>query len=189
MGVPLPKLTLAEYLAWEADQAQRHELYRGEVFAMVGGTRGHNRVIANLVRHVGNHLDGGPCQVFSDGMKVQVGDDTVLYPDVLVTCERNYARDQLVVITPLLIVEVLSPATEAYDRGKKFAMYRTLASLREYVLLDTEASSADVFRCDETGGWVLVPVAAGGVLSLFSIGLELQLGAVFQGMDGDGAQA
>jgi Uma2 family endonuclease len=75
MGVTLHKLSLAEYLAWEDEQADRHEFWRGEVFAMVGAKRGHGRVIANLMRHLGNHLDDTPCQAFSENMKVQVGDD------------------------------------------------------------------------------------------------------------------
>jgi Uma2 family endonuclease len=88
MGQPLPKMTLAQFMAWEGEQATRHEFYRGETFGMVGGTRGHNRVVANLARHLGNHLDGTPCQVFSESMKVQVSDEAVLYPDVLVTCGK-----------------------------------------------------------------------------------------------------
>jgi Uma2 family endonuclease len=79
MGVPLHKPSLSQFMNWEAEQEGRHEFHRGEVFAMVGGRRGHSRIIANLVRHLGNHLDGTPCQVFSEGMKVQIGDDTVLY--------------------------------------------------------------------------------------------------------------
>ncbi len=65
MGAPPHKPSLSEFMAWEAEQAGRHEFHRGEVFAMVGGRRGHGRIIANLVRHLGNHLDGTPCQVFS----------------------------------------------------------------------------------------------------------------------------
>jgi Uma2 family endonuclease len=113
MGVPLHKRSLAECMAWEAEQPGRNEYRPGEVVARVGGRRGHGRIIANLVRHLGNHLDGTPCQVFSEGLKVQIGSDTVLYPDVFVTCDKRFRSDELVVTEPVLGVEVLSPATQA----------------------------------------------------------------------------
>jgi Uma2 family endonuclease len=127
MGQPLPKMTLHEFMVWEGEQATRHEFYRGETFGRVGGTRGHNRVVANLARHLGIHLDGTPCQVFSESMKVQVSDEAVLYPDVLVTSGKQFKANELVVRAPKLIVEGLSPSTQRYDRSEKFAIYRKLA--------------------------------------------------------------
>ena len=185
MGMPLSKMTLEEFLAWESDQPERHEFHRGETFAMVGGTRGHHRVIANLVRHLGNHLDDGPCQVFSEAMKVQVGHEAILYPDVLVTCDKHYKADELAVTAPTLVVEVLSPSTEAYDRGKKFALYRKLPSLREYVLIDVEARQAEIFRPQQDGSWNFVETSGDGVLALDSIGCELPLEWVFKGMESE----
>jgi Uma2 family endonuclease len=117
MGVPLQKISLADYLAWEDGQAGRNEFWRGEVFAMVGGKRGHGRVVANLMRHLGNHLDGSPCQVFSENMKVQVGQDAVLYPDVFVTYDREFTAEQPVFTAPVLIIEVLSPSTNSPSTG------------------------------------------------------------------------
>ena len=185
--MPLSKMTLEEFLAWEGDQPERHEFHRGETFAMVGGTRGHHRVITNLVRHLGNHLDDGPCQVFSEAMKVQVGLEAILYPDVLVTCDKHYQADELAVTAPTLVVEVLSPSTEAYDRGKKFALYRKLPSLREYVLIDLEARQAEVFRPQPDGSWSFVETSGDGVLALASIGCELPLEWVFKGMESETA--
>ena len=75
MGGPLHKQSIAEYLTWESTQAGRNEFWRGEVFAMVDGKRGHGRVIANQMRHLGAHLNDTPCQAFSEGMKVQVGEE------------------------------------------------------------------------------------------------------------------
>ncbi len=90
MDVVLHRMSLAEYLAWEAHEAGRNEFWRGDVFAMVGGTRGHGRVVANPLRDLGNHLDDTPCQAFSENMKDQVGDEAVLYPDVFVTCDHRF---------------------------------------------------------------------------------------------------
>ncbi len=88
MGLPLPKMTLPEFLAWEEQQAERHEFYRGETFAVVGGTARHNRVILNLASRIGDHLDGTTCQVFAENMKVPLAEG-VLYPDVMVTLIRS----------------------------------------------------------------------------------------------------
>jgi Uma2 family endonuclease len=188
MGVAAQRFTLEEFLGWEAIQPQRHEYWRGEVFAMVGGNRGHGRVVANLVRHLGNQLDGTPCQAFSEGMKVQVGRDAVLYPDVFVTCDRTFVAEQAAFDAPILIVEVLSPSTQAYDRSGKFAIYRRLASLREYVLIDPQTRRIDLFRLGDDGLWNLLDMTDEAELDLASVGCRIALVEVFKGMaSGDDA--
>jgi len=177
-------MNLAEFLDWERDQPLRHEFYRGEVYAMVGATRGHSRVVANLARHIGNHLEDGPCQVFSESMKLRVADEGVVYPDVLVSCDERYGADDLFLTAPVLVIEVLSPGTEAFDRGRKFALYRKLPSLREYVLIDPQGRSAEVFRAQADGSWSLVAGPVDARLTLESIGLELTMAQVFKGIDG-----
>lgn len=187
MGMALQKLSLAEFMAWEHGQTERHEFFRGDWFNMVGGTRGHNRVITNLCRHLGNHLEDGPCQVFSEAMKVQVGNDAILYPDVLVTCDKEFKANELVVTSPILVIEVLSPSTQRYDRSEKFAIYRKLASLREYVLIDPETRRAEVFRPLTDGTCAFLDMTDSGVLKLASIAYTLPLSLVFKGMDSDAA--
>lgn len=183
MGVPLHRLSLAAYLAWEAEQAERNEFWRGEVFATVGAKRGHGRVIANLMRHLGNHLDGTPCQAFSQNMKVQVGEQAVLYPDVFVTCDREFSASQAVFTTPILIVEVLSPSTQGYDRSKKFAIYREIDSLREYALVDPDTRRVEVYRLGDDGLWNLLDMSDGPCIELATIEARIALDAVFDGMD------
>lgn len=183
MGVPPHRLSLAAYLAWEAEQAERNEFWRGEVFAMVGAKRGHGRVIANLMRHLGNHLDGTPCQAFSENMKVQVGEQAVLYPDVFVTCDREFSASQAVFTTPILIVEVLSPSTQGYDRSKKFAIYREIDSLREYALVDPDTRRVEVYRLGDDGLWNLLDMSDGPCIELATIEARIALDAVFDGMD------
>jgi Uma2 family endonuclease len=184
MGLPIAKLTLTEFLAWEADQPDRHEFYRGEVFAMVGGTARHNRVILNLAARLADHLDGTGCQVFAETMKVQLADEAVLYPDVLVTCGKALAGDEQVVTDPKLIIEVLSPSTMGYDKRNKFILYRSLAPLREYVLIDPASREVEVFTLTPEG-WLLSDQTRASELTLSSIGAVLPMAAVFKGVESE----
>ncbi|WP_066337454.1 Uma2 family endonuclease [Azohydromonas lata] len=183
MAVPQHKLSLAEFLEWENAHSDRHEFHRGEVFAMVGGRRSHGRVVANLVRHLGNVLDGSPCQIFSESMKVQVADDTLLYPDVFVTCDKADLATEMIFRAPALVIEVLSPSTQAYDRSQKFALYRRIPALREYVLLDPDTRRAEAFRRTADGGWTFHDMSEDAVLSLPVIEAGVPLADVFQGVD------
>lgn len=182
MAVPLQKMTLVDFLAWEENQTERHEFFRGETFAMVGGTARHNRVILNLASRIGDHLDGTPCQVFAENMKVQIS-VSVLYPDVMVTCGKADAGDEQTVTDPKLIIEVLSPSTKGYDKRDKFILYRTLSSLREYVLIDPAQRQIEVFTLAEGGTWLLTDQTAADVLTLASIECKLAMELVFKGVE------
>jgi Uma2 family endonuclease len=182
MGLPQQKITLTEFLSWEENQPERHEFYRGEIFDMVGGTARHNRVILNLASRIGNHLDGTKCQVFAENMKVQIADG-VLYPDVVVSCAKADAGDEQTVTDPKLIIEVLSPSTKGYDKREKFILYRTLASLREYVLIDPAKREVEVFTLAEGGAWTLTDQTTADVLSLSSIDFTLSKDLVFKGVE------
>lgn len=182
MAVPQSRLSIEDYLAWENEQPDRNEYYRGEVFAMVGARRVHGRVVTNLVRRLSEALDGTPCQVFAETMKLQVSDDAVFYPDLMVTCDPSDLETDMVFRSPTLIVEVLSPSTQAFDRGLKFAAYRRLASLREYVLVDPETRVVEGFRLDEHGKWVLYDMSSGAAFEAASIGCSIAMEAVFAGV-------
>jgi Uma2 family endonuclease len=174
-------MELTEFLAWEEHQTERHEFFGGQTFAMVGGTARHNRVILNLAGRIGDHLDGTPCQVFAGSMKVQVADG-VLYPDLIVTCGNAEAGDEQIVTDPKLIVEVLSPGTRGYDQRDKFILYRSLASLREYALIDPVKRQVEVFTCAEGGTWTLTNQTAADALTLASIDCTLAMELVFKGV-------
>lgn len=182
MAVPLQKMTLVDFLAWEEDQPERHEFFRGETFAMVGGTARHNRVVLNLASRIDDHLVGTPCQVFAENMKVQISEG-VLYPDVLVTCGKADAGDEQTVTDPKLIIEVLSPSTRGYDKRDKFILYRTLASLREYALIDPAKRQVEVFTLADGGAWTLTDQTAAEVLTLASIDCKLDMELVFKGVE------
>ena len=178
-----PKLTLQEYLDWENAQPEKHEFHRGEIFAMTGGRRTHGRVMLNLARHIGVHLDGSGCQVFADSMKVQVADDTVLYPDVFVTCDRGDLATDQIFRAPKLVIEVLSPSTQADDRSKKFALYRQLASLQEYILVDPETRRIESFTRSAQGEWVLHDMSDDTAMAVASIGCMVAMNDVFAGIE------
>jgi Uma2 family endonuclease len=183
MGLPHQQIGLQAYLEWENAQPERHEFYRGEVFDMTGGRRSHGCVTANLVRHLGNKLDGTPCRVFSESMKIQIGDDTILYPDVFVTCDRQDLQTDMIFRAPTLIIEVLSPSTQAYDRSQKFALYRRLTSLKEYALIDPDTRRAEVFRINPDGMFVLFDMSESDTLELASIACKVSIAEVFAGID------
>lgn len=183
MGMPIQKLTLAEYIEWENAQPDRNEYVRGEVFAMVGGRRSHGRVVSNLNRRLSEAVEGTSCQVFCESMKLQVAADSILYPNVFVTCDRDDLRTEQVFKSPIVVVEVLSPSTQAYDRGLKFVLYRGLPSLREYVLIDVDARRVEAFRVGTDGLWVLHDMSGLASLAIPAIDATIAMTEVFAGVD------
>lgn len=171
----------AAYLVWEEAQIERHEYVAGEVFATVGVRQSHNVATLNLASVLRQALRGGPCRVFVEAVKARVeAADCFFYPDVLVTCDP---RDRLTpdyVSHPLLIAEVLSESTAAFDRGGKFAAYRTLDSLQDYVLIDLAARRIEVFRRDADNHWVLYEYGAGENVELASLALQLPLDEILE---------
>ena len=178
-----PRITIEAYLAWENEQPGKHEFHRGEVFAMTGGRRVHGRVLLNLGAALSSLLTGTPCQVFTDSMKVQIGDDTVLYPDVFVTCDKADLATELIFRAPTLVAEVLSPSTQAYDRSQKFALYRRLQSLREYLLVDPDTRRVEAFRRTAEGQWVLHDMSEDTEGELASIGCRVAMSVLFANVD------
>ena len=182
MGLPLEKLTLEAFLEWENTQDTRNEFYRGDVFAMVGARRPHGTVVSNLVRHLGNALDGTPCRVFHEGMKVQIADDAILYPDVFVTCDKADLSTEMLFKAPKLVIEVLSPTTEGYDRSQKFALYRRLSSLTEYVLISPDTRRVESFVRGADDLFVLHDMSESDTVQFRSIGITVPAAAVFAGV-------
>ena len=185
-ALSMPSLTLTEFLTWENEQPERHEFHRGEVVAMVGGRRVHGRVVSNLVRRFSEALDGSPCQVFHEGMKVEVAADTVFYPDVFVTCDQADLATDMLFRAPTLVIEVLSPSTQAFDRSQKFALYRRIPALQEYILVDPDTRRVEAFRKGADGLWVLHDMSDGDTLHAASIEAQVPLAEVFDGIDPTG---
>ncbi len=152
-------LSPEEYLALEAQSDIRHEYLDGQAYATAGGTDAHTTIALNLASELRSHLRGTDYHVFMVDLKVRIDRENrgtaFFYPDVMVTCDPGDRERQLYKSAPCLIVEVLSDSTEAFDRGRKFAAYRHLDSLREYVLIAAQQPQVDIFRRSEAGQWVL----------------------------------
>ncbi len=179
-----PRMTAQEFLAWDATQIVRHEFVAGQLRVLHGedepqlaGTgEAHVTAALNVAMALRQHLAGSPCRTFISDMKLRVqAADAYFYPDVMVTCSERDAADPLVKREPVLLVEVLSPATAAFDRGDKFAAYRTLPTLREVLLVDPDTRRCDLYRLGDQGLWVLHPSAPGAGLRLASV--ERDIGA------------
>jgi Uma2 family endonuclease len=173
-------MTAAEYLAWEPTQEGRYEYWDGEVVAMSGGTRKHNRISLNFSKLLDDALLDCACEVYIADVKIQVEPgQKYFYPDVLVTCDQRDDDTQFVQF-PCLIVEVLSPSTEAIDRGIKFARYRQFTALQEYVLVQTDQPKVEVFRRNDQGQWVLSEYDRADRLYLESISVEIAVADLYR---------
>jgi len=134
---PHQRLTIQEYLAFERQSETRNEYLDGEIFAMTGASRAHNLIAGNVFREIGNQLRRRPCEVYPEAMRVRTPSGLFTYPDVVVVCgERRFDDTHFdTLLNPTLLVEVLSPSTESYDRRTKALQYRSIPSLAEYVLV------------------------------------------------------
>ncbi len=151
-------MTPEEYLKWEDVQPIKYEYINGEVFAMTGGILPHNSIAVNLTSALKNHLQGSGCKVFMADAKVGISQSGPFhYPDVMVTCDQSDRTARKIIYHPILIVEVLSPSTEAFDRGRKFSNYRRLDTLKEYVLIDVDRMAVECYRRNQQGTWELSP--------------------------------
>ncbi len=177
-------VTPEEYLAAERLSETRSEYLDGGVFPMTGTTVNHNRIVGDLSRQLLTQLDERHCDVLISEVKVALqGSRKFFYPDVAVVCgELKYHDDRKdIILNPDLVVEVLSPSTEAFDRGAKFQAYRTLDSLKEYLLVSQGTPLIEQYVRGDDGKWTLT--AAAGLessLTLPSIGCTLNLAAVYK---------
>jgi Uma2 family endonuclease len=170
--------TPAEYLAWERLQPEKHAYYGGEVFAMAGASREHNLIVANVIGLLFALLRGRACEAYPSDMRVKVpATGLYTYPDVSVVCGGSELEDGELdtLLNPQVIVEVLSPSTEAYDRGEKFEHYRSIPSFHEYVLVSQSKSLVDHFVKQPDGSWLMRSRSAGQSLDLPSVGCVLAI--------------
>ncbi len=175
-----PLLTAEEYFAWETIQAERHEFWDGEPIAMSGSTRSHNRIAGNIFAALSAALADRPCEVYISDIKVQAAPGRkYFYPDLVVTCDDR-DQDERFVQFPSLIVEVLSPSTESFDRGAKFAAYRRLDTLQTYVLVQVDRPAIEVFERNDRGQWVLSDYGLDDAINLGAIDLTLSVKTIYR---------
>ena len=179
--------TEAEYLEGERLAEFKSEFHDGEVFAMEGGTVWHSLISSNAIREIGLGLKGGPCRVFNSDLRLKVeATGLITYPDLSVVCGqvRYLPGTDDTLTNPILLVEVLSDSTEAYDRGTKFRNYRQIPTLREYLLVSQKEPRIEQFVLQDDKVWAY-RVAEGleASLELPSLQVQLAMREVFGGVE------
>ncbi len=176
---PLPMLSIEEYLAGEMTSQIKHEYLAGQVYAMSDVSERHNLITGNFLVGLREKTRGGPCRVLVTEVKLRVeAADAFYYPDIMVCCD-SADDDPYVKRSPTVIVEVLSRSTAAIDRREKLRAYRTLASLREYVLVDSNRRAIEVYRRKDNSWWRDV-LESGDALAIESLGLILSQDAIYE---------
>jgi Uma2 family endonuclease len=182
-SLPKTLVTPEEYLTREREAETRSEFFAGEIFAMAGASEEHNTIAFNVAGELHSQLKGRPCRGYSGDMRVRVSETGLYtYPDVVIVCGEPLFEDERrdTLLNPTLIVEVLSPTTEAYDRGEKFIQYRRLESLREYVLIAQNRIHIERFLRQPDQQWLLSEASnPDDVVVLSSIGCQLALSDVY----------
>ena len=170
------RLSPEEYLVFERASEQRHEYADGEIFAMAGGTREHSLTATNLVGELRAALRGRRGEVHGSDMRIKIpSTGRYVYSDGVIVCGQPRFEDETrdTLLNPLLIVEVLSDSSEAYDRGDKFAQYQSIPSIKDYVLASQKAARIEHFRRLPDGTWLLRILGPGERLVLESTGCEI----------------
>ena len=176
-------LTPKEYLAFERKATTKHEYLNGQIVAMSGASFAHNFITVNIATSLNVQLMEGECRVATSDMRVKVTEiDSYFYPDVVVVCGEPRAEDDTfdTLLNPVLIVEVLSPSTEGYDRGEKFDHYQQIVSLKDYILISQDEVRVEHY-CRQESEWLQSEFQGlEDVLSLLSIGCELRLSDIYR---------
>lgn len=178
-------MNYAEYLAIEVASEGKHEFVAGEIFGMSGGTPAHARLSAELTVQLGMALRGRPCRPYSSDLRCYFpAIEESAYADVVVICGpvSSAPADPQAATNPTVVCEVLSPSTEAYDRGRKFEKYRGLATVNEYVLVAQDRALVEVFRRGADGAWTLRTYGAGARVELASIDVSIAVDDLYAGV-------
>ncbi len=175
------RYTYAEYVSLEQHSPIRHEFIDGEIYAMAGGTPEHAALAAVTLRLIGNQLPSG-CRAYTSDLRVRIdASDLTTYPDGAVVCGRvaPATNDSLAATNPVVLIEVTSPSTEAYDRGAKVDHYKRLASVRDILILSHDERHATLHHRENDGSWSISSARDGETLQLRSIGATLEVSALY----------
>lgn len=180
------KFTIEEYLAMEEAATEKHEYYKGEIFAMSGPKVPHNTISINMLVELGNKLKGKKCRPFSSNQRIHIEANTLFtYPDISIICgePETLNNDNWNILNPAVIIEVLSPSTKNYDRGEKFKLYRDIPTLKEYILVDSGTIHIEIFRLNESNHWELEEYnAAEEMLYIKTINENIALADIYAGV-------
>ena len=169
-------MTAEEYLAGEEIAKNKHEFIDGEIYAMSGASKNHERISGTIFRKIGNFLEGSPCEPFSSDVKVKVGSD-FFYPDAMVVCD-DQTEDDYYTETPTIIIEVFSKSTRRYDATIKRTAYQSIPTLQEYVLIEQDFVDVEVSKKKDQ--WSSRHYLLGDSLILESIGLTIKVEDLYQ---------
>ena len=176
-------LSESEYLEEERKALTKSEYYKGEVFAMSGASKNHNRIVASIIISIGSFLKGKNCHIYPSDLRVKNPENGLYtYPDVTIVCGKEEYQDEEfdTLLNPTVIIEVLSPTTEEYDRGTKFKLYRSIPSLKNYIMISSTDFSAEVYTRMDNDEWHLNMTAEkDGVIHISAINLDLSLQDVY----------
>ncbi len=181
-SVPRPRLTSEQYLAIERAAEFKSEFYDGQMYAMAGASFRHNQITSNLFINLGIQLRGGPCRPLGSDLRVSFGGGEYTYPDITVVCGTPQFVDGAfdTLTNPRVIIEILSPSTQNWDRGGKFVHYQRLASLQHYVLIGQETPTVRQHDRQTDGSWLLTEITwPHGVLILDSIAAAISLREIY----------
>lgn len=172
MAQPQPIYTTSEeYLTLDRHSPVRYEYVDGIAYALAGGTLDHSTIGLNLASLLRAQLRGGACRVYNSDARVRLSASRYVYPDLTISCDARDQGSTDIITTPRVALDVLSPSTEDYDRGAKFALYRACPALHEYVLVASERRSVEVYRRnDESAEWTLHVFGPGDDVELSSVG-------------------
>lgn len=186
---PVKRYTPQEYYALERRAAYKSEYYKGEIFAMSGGTARHSLISLNIAGEIRQRLKGKPCRAYESNLRLKVAATGLrTYPDASIYCGPLQFDDEdpgvETAVNPTVLFEVLSKSTEAYDRGEKADHYRQIATLRAYVLVSQSAAHVEIYQRQPDGNWLLhVEKSLGATLPIPAIGVELPLTEIYDGVD------
>ncbi len=187
MTPPTGTISEEEYLIREPESEYKSEYRDGRMVAMGGASVSHSRITVNLIRQIDGQLKGGACTTYSSDTRIKVAAaHFYTYPDLSVVCGKATvdAKDNCAILNPTLIVEVLSPSTESYDRGQKFEFYKKLESLREYLIVAQDRIDVERYSRQESGEWEAVSVQTlDGVVDLPAIGCRLAIRDIYDKVD------
>jgi Uma2 family endonuclease len=179
---PQDSLTVDEYLKLEESSTVRHEYVGGEIFARVGATKRHNRIIGNIFGHLWGAARGGACRVYSEGVKLRISGDVIYYPDVMVACGPE-GDDPLVEDAPCMVIEVASPGTEATDRREKLAAYKRMPGLEAYLIVAQDQRWVERHFRVEDGTWRRADLLDEGRFPIPCPETELSLAQIYEGLE------
>jgi Uma2 family endonuclease len=175
-------LGVSEYLRVEEASPVKHEYVAGQMFALAGATKRHNRITVNLVTRLDAAARGGQCRVYVADVKLRASEEVLYYPDVMVACGPA-GGDPLIEDSPCLVIEVTSPSTEMIDRREKVLAYRQIATLQAYLIVHQDEPRVERHWRDESGSWRYAEVQDEGRVALPCPELELSLEEIYEGAD------